>query len=154
MAVFQQDPGTKWWTATIEEDGRVVSQGRTLQQAYVGVRRALNLVRPDLGRVQIMTDIRWSPFPETISEDVVGHIKRAAAVRLGLLSLQDELRHVTREAVQLLAGDRTYREIGQLLGIAHQRVEQIFKEEPLRNGPGEDEVSTGEASYGYAHKAG
>jgi predicted RNase H-like HicB family nuclease len=57
---YRQDRDTSWWTATMPEEPAVVTQGKTLRDAYENVRKALALVREDAERVQLRGKTDWS----------------------------------------------------------------------------------------------
>jgi len=125
---YRQDRDTSWWTATMPEEPAVVTQGKTLRDAYENVRKALALVREDAERVQLRGKTDWSKRSD-LNGDVLQAVQSESDLRVRLLEMQDELERATRTAIRVLMTTHrySYRHAGQLLGIAHQRVEQISK---------------------------
>jgi predicted RNase H-like HicB family nuclease len=125
---YRQDPQTSWWTATMPEEPAVVTQGKTLKEAYENVRKALSLVREDANRVQLRGETDWSDRAD-LSEDVLRAVQDESDLRVRVLEMQDQLERVTQTAVRVLIKNRrfSYGDAGQLLGITRQRVEQIDK---------------------------
>jgi len=124
---FRQDRESNWWTATMPDVPAVVTQGKTLREAYQSVRDALSLVREDADRATLRGRTVWDR-PD-LSEDVLRAVRTEGDLRLRSIEAEYELEQATREAVHLLIERKRYsfREAGQLLGITHQRVEQISK---------------------------
>ena len=62
---------------------------------------------------------------------VIAMLAHAADLRVQSLDVDDELERATSQVVHQLLNERklSYRATGQLLGITHQRVEQIAKRE-------------------------
>jgi hypothetical protein len=60
---------------------------------------------------------------------VLQAVQSESDLRVRLLEMQDELERATRTAIRVLMTTHrySYRDAGQLLGITHQRVEQISK---------------------------
>jgi predicted RNase H-like HicB family nuclease len=124
---YRQDPDTRTWTATVPEVPGVVSQGRTLREAHDRVRNALTLVRPDAHGVLLFGDTELGDRPE-LPMEVLNVIKQESDLRVHLMQIQDELERSTREAVTLLVRQYhfSYSDVGEVLGITKQRVEQIY----------------------------
>jgi hypothetical protein len=129
---YFQDPTNEAWTATVDEEPAIVTQGNSLATTYERVRDALSLVRSDAKVVTLRGETFWDDRPDLdeLPSQSRNLIKYEADLRLRLLELQDELQQTTLEGVRQLVGaqHRPYRDVGQLLGITFQRVEQICKQ--------------------------
>ncbi len=125
---YRQDPETSWWTVTVPDEPAVVSQGRTLREAYDRVRQALPLVRKDANALSLRGRTVWEDRGD-LSPDVLEAVRLESDLRLRSMEIEEALERATRVAVEVLIVDSklTYRSAGSLLGITHQRVEQILK---------------------------
>jgi len=125
---FQLDPDTKRWTATMPEVPALVTQGKTLKEAHERVRAALALFRDDAAEVILKGRTLWQSDLR-ISPAALRSVRTEADLRVAALDVDAQLAAATVEAVKVLVVQerQTYRAAGQLLGITHQRVEQIAK---------------------------
>jgi predicted RNase H-like HicB family nuclease len=126
---YRQDPDTNGWTATMPDEPAIVTQGKTLKEAHQRVRAALGLVRDDANEVTLRGRTVWGLRKE-LSSEALQAVKTEGDLRVQALELGAELERVTADAVRVLIfhENQTYRAAGQLLGITHQRVEQIAKQ--------------------------
>jgi predicted RNase H-like HicB family nuclease len=120
---YERDTRSGWWVAQVKEEPAAITQGRTLGEARRRIREALAVVLDD----------------ELAAEQavLVDHVKLPAAVRRALGRARAARRRLDREtrAAQLttaLAVERlvrqeglSVRDAGELLGISHQRVQQL-----------------------------
>lgn len=109
-----------WWVASVREVPGCHTQGRTLRQARIRAREALGLYVADAQKASLDLEIR---LPARASRVLAEH--RNARVRA-----EKEIgraQRATREAVQALTRDLHLgvRDAGELLGLSHQRVQQI-----------------------------
>ncbi len=127
---FSLDPETKGWTATMPAVPAVVTQGKTLKEAHARVRSALSLVYDEWETVPLRGRALWDT-PLDLSKDALNVVKKEAELRIRALDIAAELERATVHAVGVLIHEEqlTYRSTGSLLGITHQRVEQIAKAE-------------------------
>ena len=128
---YRQDPENDWWTATVREVPEVVTQGKTLTEAHGRVRKAIELVRgaqESMAYVPLTGETVWDNRDD-LDNDVRQVAKAEADLRVHLLDTEDKLEVATQRAVTVLVKERgfSYRVAGKLLGITHQRVEQIAK---------------------------
>ncbi len=125
---FRLDPETEWWTATIPQVPAVVSQGKTLREAFDRVRDALGFVRKDAEAIRLEPEIVWDREWH-VPDEVMDVVRAANYWRLQQLRVGAELEPATLQAVTVMIDKykMPFRMAGQLLGITHQRVEQIFK---------------------------
>lgn len=123
---YKQDPKTAWWTATVPEEPAVVSQGKTLAEAHRRVRKAIALVRGESRPLVLQGETDWSDRND-LSNDISRLIKEEGDLRVRRLEIQEALERTTYEAVRLLIIENkfSFRAAGRLLGITHQRVQQI-----------------------------
>lgn len=56
-AHFKLDPQSGGWTATVAQVPAVVTQGKTLEETHTRVRAALAVVRPDLAKCVLNTQV-------------------------------------------------------------------------------------------------
>ena len=139
---FRQDAETSGWTVTMPSVPQLVTQGKTLKDAHSRVRLALAALGEGEGAasVRLQGFVIWADRPD-LSDEAMKWISQESELRVRSLDLQVELERVTKEAVRVLIerDHLTYRSAGVLLGITHQRVEQIAKQEPVSGG---DELNT------------
>lgn len=132
---YRHDPDTGGWTATMPEVLELVTQGRTLKETHGRVRSALGLVVDEPESVMLKGHTVWSDRPD-LSQAALELVRQESDLRVQSLDLQARLEAVTAAAVQKLLQERqTFRAAGQLLGITHQRVEQIARRESEDNAP-------------------
>lgn len=124
---YRQDPETSGWTATMPDVPAVVTQGKTLKEAHERVRAALALVRPDEGETILRSRTVWDQRKE-LSREALQAVKAEGDLRVRSLDVNVQLERVTARAVRILINEEglSYRNAGHLLGITHQRVEQII----------------------------
>lgn len=127
LVEYQLDPETSGWTATMPDVPAVVTQGKTLKEAHERVRAALSLVRDDAADVVLQGRTVWPDEAFDISEEAMKVVQIEADLRVQALDIDSRLESATVQAVQILVREekQTYRRAGSLLGISHQRVEQI-----------------------------
>jgi predicted RNase H-like HicB family nuclease len=124
-AVFEPNPNG-WWTVTLPEVDGCISEGKSLSEARKQIRRALAVcsdVIPDAESVaedaELDEDIR---LPE--GTDAV--VREALAAREEADKVEMAARRATRAAIELLtARGLSRRDVGELLGMSGQRVQQL-----------------------------
>ena len=118
-ATYRRDDG--WWIVRITEAQGVHSNGRTLQEAQRRVREALSLdIGDDAFSVEIVDRVR---LPRPVKTKLAKH--RSARKRARTEAERATL--ATRHAVRALTGmGLSVRDAGELLGISHQRVQQLL----------------------------
>lgn len=108
-----------WWVASVRGVRGCHTQGRTLEQARRRVREALGLFVKDANKADFVEQIR---LPQ--------RARRALARGLTARQRADHERaravKAVQEAMQALAGmGLSRRDTGELLGLSHQRVQQL-----------------------------
>ena len=128
MVDYQLDPETSGWTATMPEVPALVTQGKTLKEVHGRVRSALSLLREHAADVTLQGQTVWSQ-DYGISNEALKLVQLEANLRVQALDVEAQLESATVQAVGVLIRkeQQTYRDAGSLLGISHQRVEQIAK---------------------------
>ena len=119
---FERDE-TGWWVAQVKEAPAALTQGRTLTEARRRIREALVLA---LGsgsaarRIALVEDVR---LPAT----ALRALREVAASRTRLIQERDRLSAAIDTAISTLLGEMelSVRDAGELLGLSHQRVQQL-----------------------------
>jgi len=126
---YELDPETSWWTATVPGEPGVVSQGKTLAEAHCRVRNAISLMKGTTDPIALVGETDWSNRTD-LPEEALELVKKEGDLRVQLLEVQEELERHTFDAVKLLILEEgfSFRVVGRMLGITHQRVEQILRE--------------------------
>lgn len=121
--VYERDEAG-WWVATVKGVAGCHSQGRSIEQARTRIQEALESAVPDVGRVKLREQMK---LPVKAKQVLA---KREAAQRR---LAEDEARaqELTRRAVKTLVRDMalSVRDAGALLGLSHQRVQQLVQEQ-------------------------
>lgn len=111
-----------WWLATVPEVPECITQGRSLRQTRERVREALELCVDDARTAELVDDV-------VLPARVLGRLERARAER----QAADEARERASAAMRLVISDLVLRgvstrDVGELLGLSHQRVAQLAAE--------------------------
>jgi predicted RNase H-like HicB family nuclease len=124
--IYAQDPDQGCWTAQVAEARQFITQGDTLEKAYLGIRGLLQAFGGELADAQLTGCTDWS-HRQDLTPDLVEAAREPADQRLVLLEQRHRLKRTTARAARHMVNDRelTYRRAGQLLGLTHQRVQQI-----------------------------
>ncbi len=119
--VFERDESGAW-IAQVPRVRGCHTYGRTLEQARRRIREALALWVEDAASVEFAEEVRLP----TEARDA---IKRSRQARKAAEARRIDAQVVTAEAAQALVGDLqlSVRDAGELLGLSHQRVQQLVR---------------------------
>ena len=118
---------TGTWVATIPKLPGCLTQGRSIAQARRRIRDALAAFTGDermAKAVELVDDIDVS----AIGESGAGLVEKLRRQRADLETLKDTVGRSTAQAVRKLAkAGLSVRDVGELLGLSHQRVQQVLE---------------------------
>jgi predicted RNase H-like HicB family nuclease len=116
-----------WWVARIPKIRGCHTQGRTIDQARERIREALGLYIKGANKVRLVDEIR---LPKTAQNLV----RKVAQTRVRAEREQKQLQECTSAAAKILTQTMHIgvRDAGQLLGLSHQRVQQIVRKSAVR----------------------
>ena len=118
-AIYKRDTDGDAWLVHIQGVAGCHTYGRTLAQARERIREALGLFIEDAESVEILDDIE-------IAKTTKATIARARRARDKAAEAQEAASSAMREAIARLRGaGLTVRDVGDLLGLSHQRVAKI-----------------------------
>jgi predicted RNase H-like HicB family nuclease len=119
VAAYQRDPDSDAWLVHIEGEPGCQTYGRSLRQAGVRIREALAVWLDREPDTLVVTD-RLPAELEALTRGVAH--RRSQAERAGVAA-----QAATAEAVrELAARGLSRRDAAELLGISHQRVQQLL----------------------------
>jgi len=115
-----------WWVAQVKEAPAAITQGRTIAEARRRIREALALALDDNGaakRAKLIDDVKLPPAARRA-------LTQARVAREALQMESEKAQASTAKAVRLLLETMhlSVRDAGELLGISHQRVQQLAHE--------------------------
>ena len=123
VVVERDETGT--WIARVPSVRGCHSYGRTLEQVRSHTREALSLWVDDADTAELRFDVR---LPSATREE----IRRARDARERSARARSEASSAVREAAAILTGrvGLSLRDAAELLGISHQRVQQLLAAKP------------------------
>ena len=118
-AVFERDESGAW-LARVPEVRGCHTYGRTLEQARRRLREALSLWVDHAQQVELEEEVR-------LPAEVRSSIRRHEAARRRADQERAKAQALTAEATTALVGEfgLSLRDAGELLGLSHQRVQQL-----------------------------
>ncbi len=124
---FERDE-EDWWVASVREVPGCHTQGRSLRETRVRIREALSLFVRGAARARLIEELNLP----TQAKRVVARLHQArerADRQVGLA------RSATRDAARVLTKDLrlSVRDAGELLGLSHQRVQQLLSSPSRRS---------------------
>jgi len=113
---------TGWWVATVKGISGCHTQGKTIDQARRRIREALGLFVDNAEKARLIDNIQLPSKAQRLVNQVQITRKRAAEETAKLHS-------TTAAATRALTRDLgvSVRDAGELLGLSHQRVQQLAK---------------------------
>ena len=120
---YERDRESGWWVAKVKEAPAAITQGRTIAEARRRIREALALALDDdraAAKAHLIDDVR-------LPADARRALDRARADRRRLEAEAKRAQATTAAAVRKLIKSLglSVRDAGELLGISHQRVQQL-----------------------------
>jgi predicted RNase H-like HicB family nuclease len=110
-----------WWVAAVCGVRGCHTQGRTIRQARERIREALGLFVKGAARARLVDDVR---LPGNLRR----LLARQRAARARAEQEHERAQSATRETARRLTRARlSVRDAGELLGISHQRVQQLLQ---------------------------
>ncbi len=123
-AVTYEKDESGWWQARLHGVAGVHSDGRTVSDARARVREALALALGDAEaeRSELVDEVK-------LPTEIRRLVARATSARARLEQVKAEAQESTVEAVRTLRATLglSRRDIADLLGISHQRVQQLAR---------------------------
>src|SRR5688572_13844204 len=114
-----------WWVASVPSIKGCHTQGRSIRQARERICEALALFVDDVDAFELEEDVR---LPSTVGRVLA----RTQAARRKAHDEAERAQTSTAEAARLLTQDLhlSVRDAGELLGLSHQRVQQLLEASP------------------------
>lgn len=111
-----------WWVASVGEVKGCRTQGRTIAQARSRIREALGLFVDDGPRVTFVERVK-------LAAEARRALARLEAARERAAREQENAQASTKDAVRILTRKLrlSVRDAGELLGLSHQRVQQLAR---------------------------
>lgn len=118
--IYERDE-TNWWVARVVGVRGCHTQGRTIDEARRRIRESLSLFIDSADKAELIDDVR---LPREVSQRLGAY--RSARARAA--KEQDRARSQAKSAVRLLTKKMrlSVRDAGTLLGLSHQRVQQLL----------------------------
>lgn len=115
-----------WWVGRVREVRGCHTQGRTINETLRRIREALTLFVDDARRARIVEHVRLPAAARAV-------VSQYGQARARAEDEQRRARQAARKAVHALGGRRlrlSVRDAGHLLGLSHQRVQQLLEAIP------------------------
>jgi predicted RNase H-like HicB family nuclease len=110
-----------WWVASVRGVPGCHTQGRTIRQARERIREALGLFVKGAERARLVDDVRLPGGLRRL-------LARQRAARARAEQERERAQTATRDMAHRLTRARlSVRDAGELLGLSHQRVQQLLQ---------------------------
>ena len=118
----------EWWAITVPALRGVFSQAKRLSRVEATAREAiammLDIDEAEVGQIEVEVQI----FPPEAVADLLDEVRRSTSIADEAAAAAARAR---REAVRLLSeAGLPMRDIGEILGVSHQRISQILAQHP------------------------
>lgn len=110
-----------WWVATVKEVRGCHTQGRTIEQARRRIREALSLFVDDADDAELVDSVVLPANAKALLKQVRATRKKAEEEAIKLQSSAAKAAKVLTKDVGV-----SVRDAGELLGLSHQRVQQLL----------------------------
>ncbi|MFH0899968.1 MAG: type II toxin-antitoxin system HicB family antitoxin [Pseudomonadota bacterium] len=120
-ALFERDE-VGWWVASVKEVPGCHTQARTIEALRKRLREALALFVSDAKRAEIAESIAMDPFARHAFRQWSKLRRREAEIHA---AQQESLRRAVMALVDL---GMSYRDVGSILDMSHQRIHQLVAE--------------------------
>ncbi len=118
---FEKDP-SGWWIVTVPEVQGCLTQGRSLAEGRRRIREALALFIDEAAaaRAELVDDIRLPARTSAV-------VRKVASSRAQLDQVQAKAMKATASAASVLTRKlgMSVRDAAELLGVSHQRIQQL-----------------------------
>ena len=115
-----------YWTASVKEVAGCHTQGRSLEQAQSRIREALSLFVEDAESAELVSFYK-------LPKDVGSALRRAVSIRRKAEALESAAaKQLTEVVAQLRANNVSVRDASAMLGLSHQRIQQIAHQKPKK----------------------
>jgi len=119
VVVYERDESGHW-TATVPSVKGCHSYGRSINEARVRVREALGLFVQGAKRAQLVDDVRLPAAARSL-------LTKLRATRARAERQQAQAMRATRDVARRLSEvGLSVRDTGELVGVSHQRVQQLL----------------------------
>jgi predicted RNase H-like HicB family nuclease len=112
-----------WWVAQVKEAPAAVTQGRTISEARRRIREALALALDDDEKAEAAKLVDEVKLPAEARRAVARAQQARKRLEVDAARAQESTEAAIRQLVRKLG--LSVRDAGELLGISHQRVQQI-----------------------------
>ncbi len=121
--VYERDE-SGWWVASVKGVPGCHTQGRSIEQARTRIREALELAVPQARDVKLDEQLKLPGKARQV-------LARRSAAQRRLAENEARAQELTRRAVEVLVRDLdlSFRDAGALLGLSHQRVQQLIQKQ-------------------------
>jgi predicted RNase H-like HicB family nuclease len=117
--IFERDE-RGWWVASVREVSGCHTQGRSIRQARARIREALALFVKDGTKARFVEDVK---LPARVRRMLQRQREARDKADKELARAQDTTREAVRALTQAL--HLSVRDASELLGLSHQRVQQL-----------------------------
>lgn len=120
VVVTQEPAPDLRWNAQVREVPAALTHGKTIDLCLRRIREALALFVDDAATAELAPEVHAAGATEKI-------VRRARAARERAQAEQERAQALMREAARRLARTMTVRDVAALLGVSHQRVQQLVE---------------------------